>query len=162
MHATAHGGCTDTVRQSALKLTLGEKSLAAPGTRTRVSIPCIGMCAALAFSYKLFFLFLSLFNTYAAYTHYKNGGPVTDRGNYWGENEHVTCTDRRHFTYHWRTQTIQANWIQASRHIISNTDDEESGRKISSLTTYLCYNPTIPSTFIPGHGPSRSNRQDQD
>ena len=38
MHAIAHGGCTDTVRESALKLTLGEKSLAAPRTRTRVSI----------------------------------------------------------------------------------------------------------------------------
>ena len=32
MRAIAHGGCTDTVKR-----TLGEKSLAAPGTRTRVS-----------------------------------------------------------------------------------------------------------------------------
>ena len=44
MQAIAHGGCADTVRESALevnsggKLTPGEKSLAAPGTRTRVSI----------------------------------------------------------------------------------------------------------------------------
>ena len=44
MHVTAHGGCAETVRETALevnageKLTPGEKSLAAPGTRTRVSI----------------------------------------------------------------------------------------------------------------------------
>ena len=37
MHSTAHRGCTDTVRESAWKLTLGEKSLAAPGNRTCVS-----------------------------------------------------------------------------------------------------------------------------
>ena len=37
MHAIAHGGCADNVRESALELTLGEKSLATPGTRTRVS-----------------------------------------------------------------------------------------------------------------------------
>ena len=40
-HAIAHVGCTDTVRGSALEvetLTLGEKSLAAPGTRTSISI----------------------------------------------------------------------------------------------------------------------------
>ena len=41
MHAIAHGGCTDTlIKGSSLlwKLTLEEKSLAAPGTRTRASI----------------------------------------------------------------------------------------------------------------------------
>ena len=38
VHAIAHGGCTDTIKESALKLTLGEKSLAAPGTLTQVSI----------------------------------------------------------------------------------------------------------------------------
>ena len=32
-HAAAHGGCTDTVRESALKLTLGETSLATPRTQ---------------------------------------------------------------------------------------------------------------------------------
>ena len=39
-HATAHGDCTDTVRESAPQaemLTLGEISLAAPGTRTCIS-----------------------------------------------------------------------------------------------------------------------------
>ena len=35
----AHGGCTDTVRESAPEaMTLGEKSLASPGTRTRIRI----------------------------------------------------------------------------------------------------------------------------
>ena len=40
MHATAHRECADTVRESTLpgKFTLGERSVAAPGTRTRVSI----------------------------------------------------------------------------------------------------------------------------
>ena len=40
MHAIAHGGCTDTVRESALEVDSGKKkeSLAAPGTRTPVSI----------------------------------------------------------------------------------------------------------------------------
>ena len=48
MHVTAHGmgggggggggGCTDTVKESALKIDSGTKILAAPGTRTRVSI----------------------------------------------------------------------------------------------------------------------------
>ena len=38
MHTTAHEGCTDTVRESALKvLTLGEKSLAALGTQICLS-----------------------------------------------------------------------------------------------------------------------------
>ena len=37
MQAIAHGGCTDTVRQST-QSTLWEKSLPTPGTRTRVSI----------------------------------------------------------------------------------------------------------------------------
>ena len=31
MHGIVHGRCTDTVRESALKLALGEKSLIAPG-----------------------------------------------------------------------------------------------------------------------------------
>ena len=39
MHATAHGGSTDTVRESALKTDLEEKkSLATPETPTRGSI----------------------------------------------------------------------------------------------------------------------------
>ena len=38
MQAIAHGGCTDTVRESALKADSGRQSLVAPGTRTRVSI----------------------------------------------------------------------------------------------------------------------------
>ena len=40
MQAIAHWGCTDTVRESALEAdsSLGEKSLAASGIRTRVSI----------------------------------------------------------------------------------------------------------------------------
>jgi len=38
MHATAHEGCTDTVPESALKVDSERKSLAAPGTRTRVSL----------------------------------------------------------------------------------------------------------------------------
>ena len=37
MHATAHGGCMDTTGSLHWKLTLGEKSLAAPWTRTRIS-----------------------------------------------------------------------------------------------------------------------------
>ena len=37
MHAIAHGGCTDIVRESALQVDSRSKSLAAPGTRTRVS-----------------------------------------------------------------------------------------------------------------------------
>ena len=41
MYAIAHGGCTDTLNKGSSllwKLTLEEKSLAAPGTRTRASI----------------------------------------------------------------------------------------------------------------------------
>ena len=38
VHATAHGGCTDTVSESALVLDSGEKYFAAPGTQTRVNI----------------------------------------------------------------------------------------------------------------------------
>ena len=38
MHVIAHGGCTDTVRESALKADSEQKSHAAPRTRTRVSI----------------------------------------------------------------------------------------------------------------------------
>ena len=42
MHAIAHGACTDTVHKSYSALEVGsgreKKSLAAPGTRTRVSI----------------------------------------------------------------------------------------------------------------------------
>ena len=38
MHAIAHGGCRDTVRESALEVDFRTKFLAAPGTRTRVSI----------------------------------------------------------------------------------------------------------------------------
>ena len=39
MHVIAHGDCTDTVRQSATEaMTLGEKSLASPGTRTRIRV----------------------------------------------------------------------------------------------------------------------------
>ena len=42
MKAIAHGGCTDTVRESAMKVDSGTKKnkteIAAPGTRTRVSI----------------------------------------------------------------------------------------------------------------------------
>ena len=38
VHAIAHGGCPDTIKESALKFTQGEKSLAAPGTLTQVSI----------------------------------------------------------------------------------------------------------------------------
>ena len=42
MKGTAHAGCTDTVRESALKVDSGTKKtkteIAAPGTRTRVSI----------------------------------------------------------------------------------------------------------------------------
>ena len=38
MRAIAHGGCTDTVRESALEVAAGRKSFAAPGIRTRVGI----------------------------------------------------------------------------------------------------------------------------
>ena len=39
MHAIAHGGCTDPVRESTLKAGSGrKKSLAAPGAQIRVSI----------------------------------------------------------------------------------------------------------------------------
>ena len=38
IHAIARAGCTDIVRGSALKVHSGRKSLAAPGTQTRVSI----------------------------------------------------------------------------------------------------------------------------
>ena len=47
MHEIAHGGDVPTPPESALELTLGEKSLAAPGTRTRVSIAAgfsVGRC----------------------------------------------------------------------------------------------------------------------
>ena len=44
MHATAHGGCADTVRESALEADAGRKSLVAPGTRTRVSVVAPGFC----------------------------------------------------------------------------------------------------------------------
>ena len=52
MHAIAHGGCTDTVRKSALKLILGEIFLAALGTRTRVSTaPCFSEGHSVQLSY---------------------------------------------------------------------------------------------------------------
>ena len=39
MHVTAHWGCMDTVRESALRVDSGRKKpLAAPGTRTCISI----------------------------------------------------------------------------------------------------------------------------
>ena len=38
MHMSAHGGCTDTVRESALEADSGRKSHAAPGTRAHCSI----------------------------------------------------------------------------------------------------------------------------
>ena len=38
MRTIAHGGCTDTARESALKVDSGQKSLPTPRTRTRVSI----------------------------------------------------------------------------------------------------------------------------
>ena len=37
MRAIAHGGCADTAKECALEADPREKSLAAPGTRTRVS-----------------------------------------------------------------------------------------------------------------------------
>ena len=49
MRAFAHWGCTDTVRESALDVDSGgQKSLAAPGTRTRVSIALAFQADALA------------------------------------------------------------------------------------------------------------------
>ena len=38
MHTIEYWGCRDTVREFALEVESGEKSLAAPGTQTRVSI----------------------------------------------------------------------------------------------------------------------------
>ena len=38
MHAIVHGGCTDTVRESALAVDSERKSLATPGTRAHNSI----------------------------------------------------------------------------------------------------------------------------
>ena len=38
MYGIAHGGCMDTVRESALKLTQAKKSLASVGTQTHMSI----------------------------------------------------------------------------------------------------------------------------
>ena len=43
-----------------------------------------------------------------------------------------------HATYHWRPQTIQANWIQASRHIMINTYNVERHMKISKGEGSLC------------------------
>ena len=49
MHAVAHGVCTDTGKVSALKVDSGEdnnnKILAAPWTRTCVSISCAWLCS---------------------------------------------------------------------------------------------------------------------
>ena len=54
MHVIAQGGCTDTERESTLKLTLGRKSLDAPGNRICVSSMMVRCCTNWATSHPLF------------------------------------------------------------------------------------------------------------
>ena len=53
MHVIAHGGCTVTEPESALEVVCGRQFLAAPGTRTRVSLMpgfSVGLLYPLSFS----------------------------------------------------------------------------------------------------------------
>ena len=53
-----------------------------------------------------------------------------------------------HATYHWRPQTIQANWIQASRHIIINTYNVQRHMKILNGEGSLCQICTSVSVLV--------------
>ena len=49
LHVITHGGCTETVRESALQAVSGRKMASRTGTRTRVSVACgfsIGRCTS--------------------------------------------------------------------------------------------------------------------
>ena len=61
-------------------------------------------------------------------------------------------TNPHQSTYYWWTQTIQAVWIHASRHIVIDTDNEERDKKILNVKGslghwHVCYNPAGLLTF---------------